>query len=131
MAECPGMKFRAVGDDVGNAGIALFMDLETPTYAEKFSKALAAEGIRIGPSSGCENLLHSEIVQSRQQVHPALPPFGPGCPGQHVRYSPDQCPRTDDIFNSQVAVAIVPGYTQDDVNDIITAIIKVWRHQAD
>jgi 8-amino-3,8-dideoxy-alpha-D-manno-octulosonate transaminase len=124
---CPDMKFRAVGDDNGNAGIAFYMDLQTPSRALWFEKALTAEGIRVGPSSGCANLLQSSMIQSRKQIHPALPPFGPGCPGEHVRYSPELCPRTDEIFDAQVAVAIVPAYTQDDINDIGNAIIKVWR----
>ena len=124
---CPGLGFRAAGDVAGDAGIALYMDLLTSERAEWFSKALKAEGIRVGPSSGCTNLLHTDLVKGRQQVHPALPPFGPGWPGEHVRYTPEQCPNTDEILASLVCVALVPRYTDRDVDDIGTAIIKVWQ----
>jgi len=126
---CADMAFRQVGDVAGDAGIALYIDLGTPERAEWFGKALAAEGIRVGPSSGCTNLLHTEIVQSRRQVHPALPPFGPGWPGEHVRYTPDLCPNTDRILNAMRCVALVPAFTEEDIDDIGTAIIKVWQHR--
>ena len=121
------MKFRPVGDPDGDAGIAFYMDIETHERAEWFAKALRAEGIRIGPSSGCCNLLHGKLIQSKQQVHPALPPFGPGWPGEHVRYTLESCPNTDRILASMVCVALVPRFTDVDVNDIATAIIKVWK----
>lgn len=124
---CSGMRFRAVGDDEGDAGIALYMDMGTPERAGWFAKALKAEGIRVGPSSGCTNLLHTDIVQSRAQVHPLLPPFGPGWPGEHVHYGPELCPNTDDILASLICVALVPAFTDEDVDDIGTAIIKVWQ----
>ncbi|NLG49280.1 MAG: aminotransferase class V-fold PLP-dependent enzyme [Chloroflexi bacterium] len=124
---CPGMRFRPVGDPEGDAGIALYMDMGTPAQAAWFAKALAAEGIRVGPSSGCTNLLHTPIVQTKAQAHPLLPPFGPGWPGEHVQYGPELCPNTDDILASLVCVALVPGFGERDVDDIGTAIIKVWQ----
>ena len=125
----PGIAFRAVGDVAGDAGIALYVDLGNASRAEWFARALRGEGIRVGPSSGCTNLLRTELVQVRQQVHPALPPFGPGWPGERVRYGPELCPKTDDILASLVCVALVPRYAEADVDDIGTAIIKVWRNR--
>ena len=66
------------------------------------------------------------MVQSRAQSHPALPPFGPGWAGEHVRYTPELCPNTDGIFGAMVCVALVPRYTDQDVTDIGAAIAKVW-----
>ena len=125
---CPGIRFRATGDDEGNAGIAFYMDLETPGRAGWFAAALGAEGIRIGPSSGCLNLLTAEVVQKKTQVHPALPPFGPGWPGEHVSYAPEMCPNTDTIYGSMVCVALGPQFEDADVDGIAAAIIKVWPH---
>ncbi len=127
VAECPEIAFRQVGDVEGDAGIAFYMDLQTPERADWFGKALRAEGIRIGPSSGCDNLLQDPLIQSRRTLHPALPPFGPGWPGENVRYSPEQCPNTERILRSMVCVALVPRMTAVDIDDIATAIIKVWR----
>jgi 8-amino-3,8-dideoxy-alpha-D-manno-octulosonate transaminase len=123
---CPDIQFRTTGDDEGDANIILMMDLDDPQRASWLSKALQAEGIRTGPASNCQNLLRSELVQKRQQVHPLLPPFGPGCPGEYVEYSPTQCPNTDTIYDSMVCVALTPGLSKSDIQDIAAAISKVW-----
>lgn len=127
LGECPSLRLRQTGDPEGDAGIAFYLDLETPERAEWFGRALQAEGIRIGPSSGCRNLLHEPLIQSRRQAHPALPPFGPGWPGEHVRYAPEMCPNTDRILRSMVCVALSPRMTDADVDDVATAIAKVYR----
>jgi len=128
MAECVGMEYRHTGDDGGDAGIAFYMDLGTPERGKWFAEALSKEGIRVGPSSSCCNLLRMGFVQNKQQVHSALPPFGAGWPGENVEYSPQLCPNTDMIHSSMVAVALVPGFSQEDVEDIAAGIIKVWNH---
>lgn len=129
IAACPDMKFRQTGDDDGDAGIAFYMDFETPERAKWFGMALSAEGIRIGPSSGCCNLLHEELIQSKRMVHPSLPPFGLGWPGEKVAYKPENCPNTDLILDSMVCVALAPPYTDADADDIAHAIIKVWQQR--
>jgi len=126
-AECPDLQYRDTGDDAGDAGIAFYMDLGTPERAQWFTQAMTAEGIRIGPSSGCCNLLHHEPITTKAQVHPALPPFGPGWPGEAVEYSVDLCPNTDVIFKSMACVALVPAFTDEDVRDVGAAVAKVWR----
>jgi dTDP-4-amino-4,6-dideoxygalactose transaminase len=126
-AACPDLRLRWTSDADGDAGIAFFMDLGTPQNASRFAEALRAEGIRVGPSSGCSNLLHSELIQGRRMPHPALPPFGPGWPGEHVQFTPDLCPNTDTISQSMTCVALCPAMTDDDVVDVENAIVKVWR----
>ena len=126
---CPDLHFRQSGDPQGDAGIVLGLDLETPTRAEWMVRAVAAEGIRIGPASGCKNLLHDPLVVQRRMVHPALPPFGPGCPGEHVLYTPESCPHTDDIAASLLMIALSPLLTEADTSDIAQAIKKVWSHR--
>lgn len=121
----PDFAFRRSGDDAGDAGITLFLDLRTPDAAARFAPALAAEGIALGPSSGMVNLLQQEYVLQKAQPHPALPPFGPGWPGETVVYSPAQAPHTNDILDSMVAIAIGPRFSDADADDIATAIIKV------
>ncbi len=126
-AACPGLRLRQSGDPDGDAGIVLGLDLETPEQAKWIAKAVSAEGVRIGPASACKNLLHDPLVQQRRMAHPALPPFGPGCPGEHVQYTPDQCPNTDAITACILMVAISPLLTDEDGDDIARAVIKVWQ----
>lgn len=124
---CPQMKFRQTGDDAGDAGIAFFMDFDTTERAQWMSKALEAEGMYVHPSSGCSNMLATEIVQKKYQAHPAMPPFGKGFAGENVSYSPQICPNTDKIYNAMMCIPIVPRYTDADAKDIAAAIIKVWN----
>ncbi len=64
-ARAPGLQFRQPNDANGDAGITLYLDLGTPAQAARFSQALAAEGIPIGPSSGMTNLLRQPSWQAR------------------------------------------------------------------
>jgi 8-amino-3,8-dideoxy-alpha-D-manno-octulosonate transaminase len=127
----PGLRFRRSHDLDGDAGITLYLDLETPERAAAFGEALAAEGIPLGPSSGMTNLLRQPIVANKGMPHPGLPPFGPGGAGERAVYSPDLAPRTDEILNSMLAIPIGPRYTLTDVEDIATAVGKVHQSTVD
>lgn len=127
ITKCTGIKFRQADDIDGDAGIAFYIDLDTPDRAKRFSEALAAEGIRVGPSSSCSNILQDPLIQSKAMVHPALPPFGKGWPGESVQYSPDLCPNCDRILQSMLCVALVPHMTDGDADDVAEAIVKVWN----
>ena len=127
MDTCEGIAFRSTGDDDGDAGTALFIQMGTPERAQWFIEAARAEGIRMGPASACRNLLHTDVVRNKVQTHPAPPPFGPGRPGETVRYDAETCPNTDRIIASYATVAFGPRFTPKGIDDIGTAIIKVWH----
>jgi hypothetical protein len=67
------------------------------------------------------------MVQQKLQVHSALPPFGPGMPGEHVAYTPDLCPRTDEILGSMIGLMLFPQMTSEQVDQLAAAVAKVWR----
>ena len=123
---CDGISFRESYDE-GDIGIAFYMDMQSPPKAQWFSNALEAEGIRVGPTSGCTNILDSELVQSKLMTHPAMPPFGKGFNGENVTYDPMSCPNTDIICKSMVCVAISPKMTDKYFDEVQRAIIKVWN----
>jgi 8-amino-3,8-dideoxy-alpha-D-manno-octulosonate transaminase len=126
---CPGMAFRATGDDDGDAGINLFMDLGTPERGAWFGRALAAEGVPVGATTRACNALAEPYVLERRQAHPAAPPFGPGCPGADVRYRRAECPQTDAIIAAMVAVPLTPRHTEADMEEVHRAICKVWQQR--
>lgn len=116
--------FRNVND--ADCGITLFMLFKTGAEAEKFSKCLGAEGISMGPSSNCKNIVKDFPIKSRRQVHQSLPPFGKGFGGENIEYdSAVLCPKTDDIISRCVSIGIGPQYSDEDIDDIIRAIEKV------
>jgi dTDP-4-amino-4,6-dideoxygalactose transaminase len=124
---CPGLGFRASGDDDGDAGINLFLDLGSPERGAWFSAALKAEGVPVGATTRACNALAEAWVLERRLVHPAAPPFGPGCPGESVHYRRDTCPATDAIIAAMVAIPITPHTTEPDLLEVAGAIAKVWR----
>lgn len=126
LESCPGIRFRQTWDEAGDAGITLFLDLGTAEKAQALNRALVAEGLQIGATTHACNMLAHDWVLERRQSHPALPPFGPGCPGEAVRYRRDQCPRSDAILSAMVCIPIAPRYTDEDVDDILRAVAKVW-----
>jgi dTDP-4-amino-4,6-dideoxygalactose transaminase len=123
----PDMALRMCNDEVGDAGITLYLDLRTPARAGLFAEALAAEGIPLGPSSGMTNLLTHDYITHRRMLHASLAPFGPGMAGEHVTYSPDQAPNAAPIVESMIAIGIGPRFTPRDVEDIAQAVAKVWH----
>lgn len=125
--ECDGIKFRQTGDDEGEAGTALYIDFDNAEKVEWVNKALLAEGIHSSPCSSCLNLLHVDYIQKKRQVHINMPPFGKGYLGETVQYYPELCPNTDKIINSMVCVPVSQNYSDNDVNDIARAIIKIWN----
>lgn len=110
----------------GDCGITLFMLFKTAEEALKFSKCLEAEGIPVGSSSYCLNMLDQYPIKTRKMVHGALQPFGRGFEGEKVIYeSSRDCPSTNGITSRYIAIGIGPMYSDEDVGDIIKAIEKV------
>jgi len=124
-AEAPQLKLRHSYDEEGDAGITLYLDLESPARAGRFGEALAAEGIPLGPSSGMTNLLRHPMIVDRNMPHPALPPFGAVEAAPRNDADSEIANRTDDILSSMVAIPIGPRYRRADIDDIGSAIVKV------
>jgi 8-amino-3,8-dideoxy-alpha-D-manno-octulosonate transaminase len=125
-AAAPDLRFRLSNDVDGDAGITLYLDMQTPAQAKPFAEALAAEGIPLGPSSGMTNLLTHEYITGKRMVHAQLAPFGPGSQGEQVTYTPAQTPNAAEIIDSMVAIGIGPRFTPRDVQDVAQAVTKVW-----
>lgn len=127
--DCAGIRFRASEDPEGDLGIAFYMDFGTPERAAWFTGALKAEGIGTGATTRVCNLIGTDLVKGRMQFHPAMPPFGPGQPGEGVHPGPADCPNTQSIIDSMACVMISPTLTDGDIDDAHRAIRKVWRHR--
>ncbi len=123
----PGARFRQSGCNEGDIGITVFLDCGTVAKAQEFSRALNAEGIFSKPSSGIFNLLTLDYVRNRAMNHPALPPFGPGQPGEHVRYSLSDAPMVAEYYGRMVPVTLSPLLTVREAETIARAFIKVGR----
>ena len=124
---CPEIRFRPTGDDNGDCGILLCIDMGSRTKAEHLKLVLMDYGIPVQAPSACRNLITSDLVQGRQQANANMPPFGKGFAGEFIQYKPEMAPNTDEIVASMVVVPLTPAYDKQDVDDIGTAIIQVWN----
>ncbi|MCL2748379.1 MAG: DegT/DnrJ/EryC1/StrS family aminotransferase [Oscillospiraceae bacterium] len=123
-------KIRYVPGECGNT---LFMLFSTKAEADQFGECLATEGIPLGATSACKNLLAVYPIKTKKAPHGSLPPFGAGCEGEHIVYDTETCcPQTNRIVERYVAIAIGPQFADGDIDDLIRAIEKVdyWLYNA-
>jgi dTDP-4-amino-4,6-dideoxygalactose transaminase len=112
--------------DKGDCGITLFLKFATAGEASAFTEALAAEGIPVGPSSGCTNLMDQYPIKSKKMIQKNIPPFGKGYNGEKVVYDSNiHCPNTNKIIARYISIPIGPLYSDEEVEDIIKATRKV------
>jgi 8-amino-3,8-dideoxy-alpha-D-manno-octulosonate transaminase len=125
IADLPGLKLRASGDIEGDLGMRIFIDWGNRERRDRFLRAVRAEGISAGGPGGSVILPVDVRIASKATVHPDWPSFN-SPEGQAIRYGAECCPRTIDIINRYGGVTIGPKYTEQDVNDVIAAIRKVY-----
>ena len=110
--EAGDIKFRDVHSD-DDIGIAIFMDLKSKENVTFFDKAYRAEGCIQGPTSGCGSMIHFEGIGNSAR--------------EGVNYNSSEFKKTDSIVNRIAAIAIIPVYTENDIDDLATAAIKVIK----
>lgn len=112
--------FEIRGHVPGDCGITFFFRFTDGAEAKRFEEILVEEKVPVGPSSGCVNVLHSEMVRSRRQLQDAFPPASGK---KQPPYSPETvAPRTDGILERYVAIGIGPTYTDEHLEFIAGGI---------
>jgi 8-amino-3,8-dideoxy-alpha-D-manno-octulosonate transaminase len=119
-----GMKLRASNDLQGEIGIALDIILPSKDLRDKFIKAMDAENVPMSVISASEVLPITPYIATKQAPHPLWPTFNTPR-GKAMRYGPDCCPRTVDLWNRSATLSVGPKYSDDDLKDIVAAVTKV------
>lgn len=125
IADLPDLKLRRSGDIEGDLGMRVFLDWGDRDRRDRFLRAVRAEGISAAGPAGSVILPVSSRIANKSTVHPDWPSFNTP-EGKSIRYGAECCPRTIDIINRYGGVTIGPGYTEQDVADVIAAIRKVY-----
>ncbi len=125
IADLPGLKMRKMPDPEGDLGVTVFLDHGTREHRDKFLRALRAEGISASGPAGSVILPIDPRIEQKATVHPDWPSFNTPH-GKAIRYGAECCPRTIDIIGRMGGVVLDPSFTDDDLNDIIQAIRKVY-----
>ncbi len=108
----------------GDCGIAFIVLMKDKETADLFGKMMNDEGIPCGATSACCNLMEKEPISTMAMPNSKLPPFY----GSDISYDPKTCPNADGIVSRVVAIPVGPLYTDQDVDDIITAFDKTVRN---
>ena len=128
-----GIEFRRLNDPEGDTAICLVFFLPTADLAEKFARALKAEGVEANSiyNKGVPDwhiYAHWEMILNKWTATPEGCPYT--CPyykGPEPRYTPDMCPRTLDLLGRSIHIDIPPQLSEEDCNLIAEAINKVAR----
>jgi len=125
IADIPGLKLRKSADPEGDLGSLVFIDLGTKARRDKFMRAMRAEGVGSSGPGGSAILPADRRIEAKATLHPNWPSFQTP-QGKAIQYGRDTCPRTIDILGRFAGVTMQPGFTDEDVKDIIRAIRKVY-----
>lgn len=98
------------------------LDLQKLTCTrEGFSEALAAEGIPNQAGYIPKVLYANQLFQKKQAYLNSHYPFDQG----KYDYSPGSCPNAENILNTAIRLNLDEFYTDEDIEDMITAVNKV------
>lgn len=125
IADLPGLKMRKTPDLEGDLGVTIFLDHGTKERRDQFLRAVRAEGISASPPGGSVILPIDERVENKVTVHPDWPSFNTP-QGKAIRYGRECCPQTIDVQQRLGGVIMDPNFTDEDTNDIVKAIRKVY-----
>ena len=90
-----------------------------------FLRAMRAEGVYAAGPSGSVVLPVDERIESKRTIHVDWPSFS-SPQGKAIRYGSQCCPRTIDIIDRYTGVIMDPTFGDEEVNDIVRAIRKVY-----
>jgi 8-amino-3,8-dideoxy-alpha-D-manno-octulosonate transaminase len=125
LRDLPGIRFRKRPDPAGELGSLVFLGFASQEQRDKYSAAMRAEGVPVGPPGGSVILPIVPYIEKKIAMHPAWPTWT-SPRGREIRYGAASCPRTIDILNRFAGVAVGPKYTRGDIDDIVAAIRKVY-----
>jgi Predicted pyridoxal phosphate-dependent enzyme apparently involved in regulation of cell wall biogenesis len=119
----PGIGMRRINDEEGDAGNALVFLLENREKALKFNHAMGAENISLNYLYNGEPVYMQPQIFYQKSADRSGFPFNQFDPP--VVYTKDMCPNAVDIMARNAVLSISPTWTEQDAEDVITAVKKV------
>ena len=123
------LKPRRLIDKDGDSGAWVIWFNDTPELAEKFRKALMAEGVPAWPAhGGVHQYRKITTLLSKKAVTTAGCPWT--CPfnkDSNMNYQPGDTPKSDALMDRVVTIPVPPTLKDADVKDVIKAIRKVAK----
>jgi dTDP-4-amino-4,6-dideoxygalactose transaminase len=123
--DLPGIKLRPSNDPEGEIGISLDLLLPTRELRDRFIKAMTAENVPMSVGiQGTRNLPTMGYIEDKVAPHPNWPSFTTPR-GKAMKYGAQCSPRSIDLKNRYASLYIGPKWTDDDLNDVVSAVTKV------
>ncbi len=130
----PGITFRRLNDEAGDTAICLMFNINDRSKVSSFVEALQAEGVA---AAGVFNkgIPDWHIYSHWKHVIEQKTPTPDGCPYTcpHYKgdapkhYSPNMCPKTNELLEGMVHLDIPAQMTQQDCDMIAAGITKVAK----
>jgi 8-amino-3,8-dideoxy-alpha-D-manno-octulosonate transaminase len=118
------VEWRRVPDEDGEGGnVTMFFD--TSDKATEFAAALKAEGIPAGKVYGGRPVYANPSVLAQRTAWDRGAPFHSTEFPTERRYYMGLCPRSEDLLGRSMSIAIGPKLTDEDEEDIVSAVRKV------
>ena len=125
IADLPGLKLRKSPDLAGDLGVGVFLEFPSREQRDRFLRAMRAEGVYASSPGGSAILPIAQRIEQKATIHPEWPSFR-SPRGQAIEYGSACCPRTIDILNRFGGVIMDPNFSDDDLQDVVKAIRKVY-----
>ncbi len=123
--DLPGIKLRPSNNPGGDIGISLDLLLPSKDLRDRFIKAMTAENVPMGVGIlGTINLPTMGYIADKVAPHPQWPSFNTPR-GKAMQYGAECCPRAIDLKARYASLYIGPKWTDDDLNDVVSAVTKV------
>lgn len=121
--DIPGIRFKRVIDEDGDAACSLTLLFDTVEKADIFNKALNAEGIAVSAQYGGRPVYMIPQIFHQKTVDRDNFPFNQF--DEPVVYTEDMCPNANYYMPRSCFISLSAEFEDGDVQDIITAIRKV------
>ena len=121
----PGIKLRPSNDPEGDLNISLDLLLPSQQVRNQFIQAMRAENVPMDVGiQGTRNLPTMGYIEDKVAPHAQWPSFNT-TRGKAMKYGAECTPRSIELKNRYASMYIGPKWTDDDLNDVVSAITKV------
>jgi 8-amino-3,8-dideoxy-alpha-D-manno-octulosonate transaminase len=122
----PRLTLRQQPDPAGDIGYGVFFEVADRVQRDRCISALRQRHVPASPLSGSVLLPVQESVVQKRTRHPAWPSFT-SPEGRAIRYGPDCCTQTLDLFDRFVQIRVGANYTARIDDHIVAEVGRVWE----
>ncbi len=124
----PGLQLAPYSPDRNRHSLGVLTYFPNGEQADKFVKALQAEGVPAGKVYGGKPVYAAPQILNQWTLTEGGPFEISSYFPEPIKYSMGMCPRTEDLLNRCVSVSVGPFYEEEDLDDLIVGVQKVAHH---